>query len=62
MKNINIKKEARKLIDKLPEGSIWDDLMYQIYVRQSVEAGLADSKASNIIFVQEVRKKFRLPE
>lgn len=55
MKNINIKEEARKLIDKLPENSTWDDLMYQIYVRQTVEAGLADSKASNIISVQEVR-------
>jgi hypothetical protein len=62
MKNLNIKEEARKLIDKLPESSTWDDLMYQIYVRQTVEAGLADSKVSNVIFVQEVRKKFRLPE
>ncbi|MCC5624494.1 hypothetical protein [Nostoc sp. CHAB 5715] len=56
MKNLNIKEEARKLIDKLPENSTWDDLMYQIYVRQTVEAGLADSKASNVISVQEVRK------
>ncbi|MEH2383976.1 MAG: hypothetical protein V7K27_34685 [Nostoc sp.] len=62
MKNLNIKEEARKLIDKLPENSTWDDLMYQIYVRQTVEAGLADSKASNVISVQEVRKNFGLPE
>ncbi|UKO98502.1 hypothetical protein [Nostoc sp. UHCC 0870] len=56
MKNLNIKQEARKLIDRLPENSTWDDLMYQIYVRQTVEAGLADSKAGNLISVQEVRK------
>ncbi|MEH2319538.1 hypothetical protein [Nostoc sp.] len=62
MKNLNIKEEARKLIEKLPENSTWDDLMYQIYVRQTVEAGLADSKSSNVISVQEVRKKFGLPE
>ncbi|WP_414579033.1 hypothetical protein [Anabaena sp. CCY 9402-a] len=62
MKKINIKQEARKLIDRLPENSTWDDLMYQIYVRQTVEAGLADSKAGNLISVQEVRKNFGLPE
>ncbi|MDJ0795675.1 MAG: hypothetical protein QNJ51_02370 [Calothrix sp. MO_167.B12] len=58
----NIKEEARKLIDKLPENSTWDDLMYQIYVRQTIEAGLADSKAGRLISVQEVRKKFGLLE
>jgi predicted transcriptional regulator len=62
MKDINIKQEAHKLIERLPENSTWDDLMYQIYVRQTVEAGLADSKAGNVISVQEVRKKFGLPE
>ncbi|BAY12703.1 hypothetical protein [Calothrix sp. NIES-2098] len=62
MKDINIKQEAHKLIDRLPENSTWDDLMYQIYVRQTVEAGLADSKAGNLISVQEVRKRFGLPE
>ncbi|MDZ8051744.1 MAG: hypothetical protein RMX68_028020 [Aulosira sp. ZfuVER01] len=62
MKNIKIKQEAHKLIDRLPENSTWDDLMYQIYVRQTVEAGFEDSKASNVISVQEVRKKFGLPE
>ena len=58
MKILNIKEEAHKLIDKLPENFISDDLMYQIYVRQPVEAKLMDSKASNVISVQEVRKVF----
>ncbi|MDZ7961627.1 MAG: hypothetical protein RMY34_27730 [Aulosira sp. DedQUE10] len=62
MKDINIKQEAHKLIDRLPENSTWDDLMYEIYVRQTVEAGLEDSKAGNVISVQDVRKKFGLPE
>ncbi|MFQ4140955.1 hypothetical protein [Chlorogloeopsis sp. ULAP02] len=62
MERLNIKEEARKLIDKLPENSTWDDLMYEIYVRQVVEAGLADSQAGRVTFVQEVRAKFGLPE
>ena len=35
----NIKQKARNLIDKLPDNSTWDDLMYEIYVRQAIEAG-----------------------
>ncbi|NDJ20465.1 hypothetical protein GS682_02150 [Nostoc sp. B(2019)] len=62
MKNLNIKEETRKLIDRLLENSTWDDLMYQIYVRQTVEAGLADSKAGNVVSVQDVRKNYGLSE
>lgn len=61
MKTTNIKEEARRLIDKLPEKSTWDDLMQEIYVRQVVEAGLEDSKAGRTIGVELVREKFGLP-
>jgi hypothetical protein len=57
-----IKEEARRLLDKLPEESTWDDLMHEIYVRQAVEAGLEDSKAGRTTDVGEVRKKFGLPK
>lgn len=58
MSKHNIKEEARKLIDKLPDNSTWDDLMYEIYVRQVVEAGLADSNAGKVISLGEVRVKW----
>jgi hypothetical protein len=57
-----VKEEARRLIEALPENATWDDLMYKIYVRQAIEAGLADSEASRTMDVKEVRKKFGLPE
>ncbi len=56
----SIKEEARRLIDKLPEESTWDDLMHEIYVRQVVEAGLEDSKAGRTTDVEQVREKFGL--
>jgi hypothetical protein len=58
----NIKEEARRLVENLPEDVTWDDLMYQIYVRQTIEAGLADSEADRVIEVKDVRKRFGLPE
>ena len=60
METKNIKEEARRLIDKLPENSTWDDLMYEIYVRQAVESGLSDSEAGRVFSVEEVRAKFGL--
>ena len=56
----DVKQEARHLIDSLPEGATWDDLMYTIYVRQAVEAGLEDSEAGRVLDVNEVRAKFGL--
>jgi predicted transcriptional regulator len=62
MSATNIKQEARRLIDNLPENATWDDLMYEIYVRQAIEAGLADSEAGRTLDVKEVRAKFGLSQ
>jgi hypothetical protein len=45
MNATNIKEEAKRLLEALPDDLTWDDLMHEIYVRQSIEAGLADSEA-----------------
>jgi len=56
----NVREEARKLIEKLPEHSTWDDLMRDIYVRQAIESGLADSQNGRTTDVEQVRAKFGL--
>ena len=55
------KDDARKLIEGLPERSTWDDLMHEVFVRQAIEAGLADSQAGKTRDVADVRRKFGLP-
>ena len=60
MQTNNIKKEAYHLLEKLPDNATWDDLMYEIYVRQTIEAGIEDSKAGRTMDVKEVRAKFGL--
>jgi hypothetical protein len=55
MSTASVKEEAKRLIEKLPENMTWDDLMHEIYVRQSIEAGLADSEAGKVMDVAEVR-------
>ena len=56
----DIKQEAYRLLDNLPDKATWNDLMYQIYVRQSIEAGLKDSDEGRTVEVKEVRKRFGL--
>jgi len=62
MKASCIKGQARRLVENLPDNATWDDLMYAIYVRQTIEAGLADSKTGRMTDVKHVRVKFGLPE
>jgi hypothetical protein len=62
MQTENIKQEAYRLLDKLPEQATWDDLMDRIYVRQAIEAGIKDSDAGEMVDVHEVRKRFGLKE
>ena len=61
MNTTSIKEEAKRLLEKLPDDLTWDDLMHEIYVRQSIEAGLADSEAGKVVDVGDVRKQFGLP-
>lgn len=55
-----IKDDAHKLIDKMPDNSTWDDLIYEIYVRQVIEKGLSDSKSGKVKDVSELRNKYGL--
>ena len=57
MQTIDVKQEAHHLLEKLPENATWDDLMFKIYVRQAIEAGIEDSEAGRSIDVKDVRAK-----
>ena len=45
----NIKSAARQLVDSLPDSATWEDLAYEVYVRQSIERGLADADAGRVV-------------
>ncbi len=62
MQSDGIKQEAYRILDQLPDMATWDDLMHQIYVRQTIEAGIKDSDNGRTMDVKEVRKKFGLKE
>ncbi len=61
MPTVMEEEEAHELIDRLPPDAAWEDLMREIYVREAIERGLADSRAGRTKDVKEVRTKFGLP-
>ncbi len=61
MATVMQKDEAHQLIDRLPPSATWDDLMHEIYVRESVQKGLSDAKSGRVREVKEVRAKYGLP-
>jgi len=60
MQTESVKEQAYRLLDSLPDSATWEDLMYRIYARQAIEAGLRDSEEGRTVDVKEVRKRFGL--
>jgi predicted transcriptional regulator len=58
---ISAKTEARRIVEHLPDDATWDDVLYQIYVAQTVEAGLKDCREGRVVSVSEVRRRLGLP-
>ncbi len=57
-----LKEKVENLLNELPEDADWNDLMYKIYVRQSIEQGLKDVEEGRVISHEEIKKRFNLSE
>jgi len=53
------KSKAREAVDRLPDSASWDDVMYEMYVREAVDAGLADVAAGRVLTQAEVRARIQ---
>jgi len=62
MEKAVLKKEVENMLKDLPDDADWDDVMYKIYVRQSIEHGLKDSETSRTVSHEEIKKKYKLTE
>jgi hypothetical protein len=60
LKRRSVKTQAIKLVRSLPASSSWDDIMYRIYVRQKIEAGLADIDSGRVHSHAAIRREFGL--
>ena len=51
------KEAAKQLIDHLPDQATWDDIMYELYVKQKIEAGLRAVAAGRTVPHEEVKRR-----
>jgi len=55
----NAKAHARETIDRLPDDASWDDVMYELYVREAIDAGLTDVAAGRTVPQDQVKARLR---
>ena len=53
-----VKKEAKKLIDRLPDEITWDDIMYELYIKKKLEVALKASREGRVVSHEEIKKRF----
>ncbi len=49
------KQAARQILDHLPDQASWDDIMYELYVKEKIETGLADIESGRTIPHDQVK-------
>ncbi|MGF7186467.1 putative transcriptional regulator [Desulfitispora alkaliphila] len=55
-----IKEEAKKLIDRLPDQATWDDIMYQMYVKKKLDVSLKAAEDGEVVSHEEVKRRLLL--
>ena len=58
MRMSTVKEQARKVVEELPDHASWDDLMYQMYVRQRIAEGIQAGEEGRVQSHEEVKRKF----
>jgi len=63
---MSVKEAAIDLVTKLPNECTWDQVLYEIYVRRRIEAGLKDEAEGRLIphekvFARYAKKKTAKP-
>lgn len=53
-----IKQALHHLADELPDNATWKDVAYEAYVRQEMEAGLAEARRGDFADDKDVRNTF----
>ena len=51
------KEAARQIIEHLPEQASWDDIMYELYVKQKIEKGLEAAKNGRAVSHEEAKRR-----
>ena len=51
------KQTAKQLIEHLPDQASWNDIMYELYAKQKIEAGLEAVAEGRIVPHEEIKRR-----
>lgn len=51
------KESAQQILDHLPDQASWDEIMYELYVKQKIEAGLKSVEEGRTIPHEEMKRR-----
>ena len=51
------KEEVRRILDQIPDDSLFEDIQYHIYVREKIERGLKDAEEGHVLSQEEVERR-----
>lgn len=54
---MNAKESAQNIIDQLPEHASWNDIMYELYVKQKIEAGIKAAEEGRTVPHDQVKAR-----
>jgi len=52
------KKQVLEMVKKLPDKATWDDIMYGVYVRKKIEAGIQAADEGRVVSHEDLKKRF----
>lgn len=55
---VPIKAALHELAERLPDNATWKDVAYEAYVRQEMEAGLAEAQRGEFADASDVKNTF----
>jgi len=58
MADANVKEEARKIVERLPEDATWEDVAHLVFMHQRLAQARKDSAAGLGIPLEEIEKEF----
>jgi hypothetical protein len=53
----SVKEEAGRLIDELPDGTTWDDILYEFYVKKKIDRALDAAEAGDVVSHDEAKRR-----
>jgi hypothetical protein len=55
---MTVKEEVHQVLKHRPENVSWGQLMYELYVRQKISAGLQAAEEGRVVSHEDVKKRF----